>query len=113
MMNPLTSAKTYWSIFKLFPSNKKIPCVPPLLHQNRYITNYKDNTKVFNKFFAKQCSVINNFSLLPSVSLKRRENVISSSKFSLDDIAKIIQNLDPNKVHGHDIINIHMIEIYK
>ena len=42
MMNPLTSTKTYWSILKSFLKNKKIPCIPPLFHQNRYITKYKD-----------------------------------------------------------------------
>ena len=41
MMNPLTSTKTYWSILKSFLNNKKIPCIPPLFHQNRYIGTLK------------------------------------------------------------------------
>ena len=41
MINPLTSTKTYWSILKSFLNNKKIPCIPPLFHQNGYITNIK------------------------------------------------------------------------
>ena len=28
--------------------------------------------------------------------------------FDLDDIPKIIYNLDPNKAHGHDVISIHI-----
>ena len=36
---------------------------------------------------------------------------LSSVRFSQDDIAKIIQNLDPNKVHGHDNISIRMLKI--
>ena len=43
MMNPLISTKTYWSILKSFLNNKKIRCIPPLLHQNRCITKYKDH----------------------------------------------------------------------
>ena len=66
--NPLTSTKTYWSILKSFFNNKKIPCIPPLFHQNR-LTNY---------FFANQYSLIKNSSVLPSVLFKRTENVISS-----------------------------------
>ena len=31
--------------------------------------------------------------------------------FSQDNIAKIIQNLDPNKAHGHDNISIRMLKI--
>ena len=61
MINPLTSTKTYWSILKSFLNNKKIPCIPPLFHQNRYITKYKDKTELFNNFFANQCSLIKKF----------------------------------------------------
>ena len=32
-------------------------------------------------------------------------------RFSEDDIAKILQNLDPNKAHGHDQISIHISKI--
>ena len=49
--------------------------------------------------------------LLPSVLFKRTENVISSIDFGSDDIAKIIQKLDPNKAHGHDMISIRMLKI--
>ena len=37
--------------------------------------------------------------------------MISQIRFSEDDIAKIIQNLDPNKAHGHDQISIRMLKI--
>ena len=111
MMNPLTSTKTYRSILKSFFNNRKIPCIPPLLHQNRYITKYKDKAELFNNFFANQCSLINNSSVLPSVLFKQTENVISSIDFGSDGIAKIIQKLDPNKAHGHDMISINMLKI--
>ena len=34
-----------------------------------------------------------------------------SVSFSQDDIAKIVQNLDPNKAHGHDNISIRMLKV--
>ena len=111
MINPLTRTKTYWSVLKSFLNNKKIPFVPPLLYQNRYITKYKDEAELFNNFFANQCSLITNSSVLPSLLVKRAENVICSINFGSDDIAKIIHNLDPNKAHGHDMISIHMLKI--
>ena len=111
MMNPLTSTKTYWSILKSFLNNKKIPCIPPLFHQNRYITKCKDKAELFNNFFGNQCSLINNSSVLSSLLFKRTENVISSIDFGLDDIAKIIPNLDPNKPHDYDMISICMLKI--
>ena len=111
MINPLTSTKTYWSILKSLLNNKKILCIPPLFHQDRYITKYKDKTELFNNFFANQCSLIKKSSVLPSVLFKRTDNVISSIDFGLDDIAKIIQKLDLNKAHGHDMISIRMLKI--
>ena len=39
------------------------------------------------------------------------DNRLSSVSFSQNDIAKIIQNLDPNKAHGHDNISIRMLKI--
>ena len=39
------------------------------------------------------------------------DNRLSSVSFSQDGIAKIIQNLDPNKAHGHDNISIRMLKI--
>ena len=76
-----------------------------------YITKYKDNAELFNNFFANQCSLITNSSVLPSVLFKRTENVISFIDFGSDDITKIIQKLDPNKAHGHDMISIRMLKI--
>ena len=111
MTNPLTSTKTYWSILKSFLNNKKIPCIPLLSHPNRYITKYKDKAELINNFFANQCSLIKNSNVLPSVLFKRTENVISSIDFGSDDIAKIIQKLDLNKAHGHDMISIRMLKI--
>ena len=112
MINPLTNTKTYWSILiKSFLNNKKIPCIPPLFHQNRYITKCKDKAELFNNFFGNQCSLINNSSVLSSLLFKRTENVISSINFGLDDIAKIIPNLDPNKPHDYDMISICMLKI--
>ena len=35
LMDPMTSAKTYWSILKSLLNNKKNPCIPPLFHQNK------------------------------------------------------------------------------
>ena len=56
-MDPATSAKTYWSILKTLLNNKKIPCIPLLFHQGKYVTDFKKKAKLFNSF-AKQCSII-------------------------------------------------------
>ena len=63
-------------------------------------------------FFAKQCSIINNSSELPSnISEKKTDKSISTVTFTSDDIATLIQNLDPNKAHGHDMLSIRMLKL--
>ena len=111
LVDPKTSTKSYWSILKMFLNNKKIPCIPPLRHQNKYVTDFKEKAEIFNSFFAEQCSLMNNSSKLPSTFLKRTDKFISSVSFSSNHIARIIRDLDPNKVHGHDMISISMLKI--
>ena len=111
LMDPMTSAKTYWSILKSLLNNKKIPCIPPLFHQNKYVTDFKKKAELFKCFFAKQCSITNNSSELPSSICKKTNKSISTATFTSDNIAKFIQNLDPNKAHGHDMISILMLKL--
>ena len=34
--------KCYWSILISFLSNKKIPCIPPLIHNNQFAVDFKE-----------------------------------------------------------------------
>ena len=62
---------------------------------------------MFNCFLAKQCFITNNSSELPSNNLeKKKDRSISTVTFTSDYIATLIQNLDANKAHGHDMLNI-------
>ena len=56
---------------------------------------------------------MNNSSKLPSAFSKKIDKFISSISFSSNDITRIIQGLDPNKAHGHDMISIRMLKISK
>ena len=109
-MNPTISSKVYWSILKTF-LNKKVPCIRPIYQNNNYITDFKEKTQIFNDFFAKQCTLVENSSKPPANSSKRTNNLLSTISFTKDDIAKTIKNLNPNKAHGFDMISIRMIKI--
>ena len=63
--NPLLQAKTYWSILKTFYNDKKIPLIPPLLIEDKFVTDIQTKANIFNKFFAEQCTPLKNDSLLP------------------------------------------------
>ena len=82
-----------------------------MFHENKFVTGFKEKAELFNSFFAKQCFLIKNSSKLPSHLHYLTDNRLSSVSFSQDDIAKIIQSLDPKKAHGHDNINIRMLKI--
>ena len=92
-------------------NNKKIPLISPLFHENRFITNFKQKAKPFNSFFAKQCFLIRNDSELPTSLTFYADNHLSTVRLSHDDVRKIIQNLNPNKVHDHDYISIPMLKM--
>ena len=49
--NSLLQAKTYWSILKTFYNDKKVPLIPPLLIENKFVTDIKTKANIFNKFF--------------------------------------------------------------
>ena len=54
---------------------------------------------------ARTCSV------LPNNLAKLTNKSLDAVNFSTDDISKIINNLDPNKAHGHDMLSIRMIKL--
>ena len=105
------STKAYWALLKIFLNNRKIPVIPTLFHSNKFVTDFKEKAELFNSFFAKQCSLIKNGSKLPPRVHFLTDKRLSTVKFVSNDILKIIQNLNPNKAHGHDKISIWMLKI--
>ena len=77
----------------------------------KYVTDFKKKAELFNLFFAKQCSIIDNSGELPLNVLEKTDKSISAITFTGDDIATLIKNLDPNKAHGHDMISIRMFKL--
>ena len=95
ILDPSTSPKTYWSILKTFLNNKKIPVIPSILHDKKYITDFKQKAEVFNSHFSKQ--LINN-SKIPSEYPQKSNESLPSITFEINDNEKIIKNLDPKNL---------------
>ena len=92
--DPKTAPKTYWVILKTFVNGIKIP---PLLVNNKLVTDFLDKANLFNNFFAKQCTPISNDSTVRvNKNFETRER-LSSLEFCVDDIVTIIRSLDQNK----------------
>ena len=105
------STKAYWALLKIFLNNPKIPVIPPLLHNNKFVTDFKEKAELINSFFAKQCSLIKIDSKLPPRLHFLTDKRLSAVKSVNTDILKFIQNLNPNKAHDHDKISIRMLKI--
>ena len=64
LCDPLTSTKCYWSLLKTILNKKKIPCIPPIFHNNKYASDFKEKSAIFN-FFLLINTLIPNNSILP------------------------------------------------
>ena len=77
-------------------NDKKMSVISPQFHKDEIVLNFNKKAGILNYFFANQDSLIINNSRLPSKLEYSTRKRLSSIDFSVDDIVKIIRNLDPN-----------------
>ena len=65
LTNVQINSMKYWSLLNNFLNNKKMPLIPPLFHENKFVKDFKEKAEIFNSFFVKQRSLIKNNSKLP------------------------------------------------
>ena len=111
LSNDKFNGKCYWTILKRFFNGKKIPCIPTILHEDKFVTDFQVKSEIFNSHFDKQCSLLKNETQIPPQLLPNTNTCLSAARFSENDILKVIQKLDPNKAHGHDKISIRIIKL--
>ena len=104
----LTAPKTFWSKLNRFLNNRKLPAMPPLLVNNDIIRNFPEKANLSNKFFADQCTCLNNLNQLPPLYLKTDKRLCNLS-IKENDISTIISNFDSNKSQGWGISLVRMI----
>ena len=84
-------------------NDKNVSCITPIIHDNKFVTDFNKKADLFNSFFAKQCSIIENNSVLPSSANPINDQYLANIEFTKDDIKRIIYKVDPNKAQDHDI----------
>ena len=67
--------------------------------------------KLFYSFSASQCSLIKSDGKVHSHLHDKTDSRLLTVNLSIYDAAKILQNLKPNKAHGHDKISIRMLRL--
>ena len=50
LTNVQRNSKTYWSLLNRFLNNKKIPLIPPLFHENKFVTDFKEKAELLKHF---------------------------------------------------------------
>ena len=92
-------------------SCKNIPLIPPLLVDDKYVTDIKTKASIFNEYFSEQCTLLKSSSVLPINQTFLTQSRLTSLDFNEEEILKIIRALNIHKAHGHDDISIRMIKI--
>ena len=110
LQNPFNAPKTYRAILSCLLYHKKIPAIPLLLVDGKFVSDFCEKANLFNNFFSSICTPIQNTSILPPF-LHRTNARITSFYVTKEDILLIIKNLDSSKAHGWDNISIKMIKI--
>ena len=83
-----------------------------LLHDGKFVMDFKEKAELFTDFLTRQCSLANSNSKLSSVLKKKTCQSLLTVEFSKYDILKMIRNLNPNKALRHDIVSIWMLKIH-
>ena len=98
LSNDTFKGKCYWSILKNVLNSKRILRIPPLIHDNKFVTDFHLKREIFSLHFL--LTNANDFLLRLSVV-----------KFFENDILSVIRNLDSSKALGHNKISIRMLKL--
>ena len=95
--------------FNQTTSQLKIPAVPPLLVNGKFISDFCEKVNLFNNFFASICTPIKNSSVLPVFSY--RSIARTSFHFTAADIPLMIKTSGSDKARGCDKMSKKMIRV--
>ena len=91
---------------------KKVHAIPPFYFNGAFDTHFQEKANIFNYFFAKECTLVSNSSVLHSELTYMTEKRIHSITSSVSDVIKLKKGLDVNKTHGHDNIYIRIVKLF-
>ena len=72
---PDTGSKTYWSIMNKILNKKKIPNIPPLLVNNKLVSDFHKKAELFNRHFAEQCTLNSKYKHATSFQLQNKQTI--------------------------------------
>ena len=110
LSNPAIGPKRFWSTFKRLVNKKKFSNIPPLLENDKIISDFKEKCDLFNDFFSKQCILNHTSSTLPPLTFLTDDRLLLANS-SIERIISIISKMDSKKAHGFDEISVRMLKL--
>ena len=110
LSDPHTGQKYFWTAFKRISNKKKNTNIPPIIDDNDYISNFRQKANIFNDFFADQCNILDNGSILPEVNYNTNASIYDIN-ITINHIVKIITKMNPKKGGGYDGISVTMLQL--
>ena len=87
-------------ILKSFLTRKKVSCIPPIFHGNRFIDDYREKTHWYESLFPHQYSLIKNSSVLTNYEIFTDESLLYITDAE-SEIGKIMKG---NSSTFHEIL---------
>ena len=109
--NPQTSQKRYWTALKKLLNKTRSTVIPPILHNNIFVTDNIEKCTLFNNYLKKQCTVLNTTIVLPPFA-KTTNLTLNQIHIDPNRVLELIRKLNINKSHGHDGISARMLKLY-
>jgi hypothetical protein len=99
-----TSNRDWWKIAKSLMGQQIKSDLPPLIHDNRDITDDYEKATIFNNYFSDQSTVDENGSSLPTLDHLTVNN-LDQINITEDDVIDVLKALNTTKATGPDEIH--------
>ena len=63
-----TGNKLYWSLINRVLNKAKIPLIPPLLENGKFVLDFESKAQIFNDYFILQCTTLDTGSEIPNAT---------------------------------------------
>ena len=104
LLDPNTGTKEYWRLTKELYGSKVKGGIPPLIKDDKVYSNAQDKCNIFNDHFAKKSKLPDLLPPLPQL-VADTDVSLDHMLFTVDEVLKVIKNLDISKATGPDGIS--------
>ncbi len=105
LSDPDCTSKEYWKTLKIFLGSKLQRGIPPIIHENRVLSDTIDKAECFNSYFAEQSRMPpppDGFALPPLLLPAYSLDLIQTNEL---EVYKILRSLNVNKANGPDNVS--------